>query len=221
MNENIENIIIEPREARKFRTQLREEVRGTRKPNNLEIKKSKKKLHKNYIYFRELNKKIRKYPKIDEIKIKEDLEDDEKYRLPKPIGIKEIHAMTELLLKKPKEKEKVQKNEECTKEKNNKREDTPRRVTRNMAKQKENEEIQKKNTNNERKNKMKIPKKLIGNDKKNKVEEEEEREYRKTIKDIPTEFGVIHLEILLINSLGITADKVQQMAEGFMVGKNM
>ena len=52
-----------------------------------------------------------------------------------------------------------------------------------------------------------------------KEETKEEKEYRSTIKEIPTEFGLIDLEILLINSLGITADKVQQVAESFMIGK--
>ena len=44
-------------------------------------------------------------------------------------------------------------------------------------------------------------------------------EFRKTIKTIPTEYGKVDLEILLINSLSITADKVQQTADAFMIGR--
>ena len=45
-------------------------------------------------------------------------------------------------------------------------------------------------------------------------------EYKRTIKEIPSEYGHIDLEILLINSLSITADKVQQAADSFMKNKN-
>merc|ERR1712030_46446 len=52
MKENIESITIEPREAEKLRTQLREKLREPRRLSNIELKKPEKKLHKNYIYFR-------------------------------------------------------------------------------------------------------------------------------------------------------------------------
>ena len=173
MKENIENITIEPREADEFRTQLRKEIMEPRRTNNQEVKKTKRKLHKNYLYFKELKERISKYPKLEEIEV-------EINKISKIIRKEEVYKMTELLLKKPIEKE-VEKDGEKKKEKN-KKEETPRRITRNMTKQLEEEKVKNKNKNEEEERRIKTSKKIQEKkkeNKENKKEEEDDIEYRK------------------------------------------
>ena len=72
--------------------------------NNINKKVNKqsnpgKRIHKNWIYFRDLEKRIKKYPKIDKIELENEEQERQMFRLPKTIEKKEIEHMSIMLLK--------------------------------------------------------------------------------------------------------------------------
>merc|ERR1712030_81983 len=80
--------------GRKESQQKQERDRKT----NKHTKKEGKKLHRNYIYFKNLEERIKKYPKVDPIETDTGTEEGKSYKLPKSISRMVTENMTERLL---------------------------------------------------------------------------------------------------------------------------
>ena len=96
--EDIEEISIEPREATEYRKFLQITL-GENTGNNTEKEPNKqgnpvKRIHTNWIYFRDLEKRIKHYPKIDKIELENEDQGKQVLSLPKSIEKIKIEHMS-------------------------------------------------------------------------------------------------------------------------------
>ena len=207
-NTNIERLEIYPEEAGEKRKILKNNIIIDKDRDDQARNMRKEKGNESYI--RELQEKIKAYPKLDRITMESEEERSGENRKRSEKELKEIHRMTEKLLMKQM-KNKSEKEEKEIEEEN-------KRITRSMRSEKENKDNTKKLEEIKQNSRNKKGKKSM-NKKVQKGRTENtnlENEYRKTIRGIPAEVGKIDLEIMLINIRIINADKVQQIVEGFL-----